>query len=75
MACCRGTGEACVCPLAPGFARCDVTPTLSPPQALPAVLPPASPSFTLSVSPDAPALPSEALASLAPRPLVPPPRF
>jgi hypothetical protein len=74
MACCRGTGESCVCPLTPGFARCDVAPTLTPSRGLVAVLPPGLPSFALFVSFGAAASPFETLASLPLPPLVPPPR-
>ena len=75
MACCRGTGDSCVCPLTPGLTRCDVTTTLTAPRALPAILPSASLSFSLSVSFEAPASPVETLASLSLPLLVPPPRF
>jgi hypothetical protein len=75
MACCRGTGESCVCPLTPGFARCDVLPLASPTRTLPAILPQAAPSLWISASFEE-ALPAfEALASLALPPLVPPPRY
>lgn len=75
MACCRGTGDSCVCPSTPGFARCDVTATFSPMRALPAVLSPSSEAVSLAVSFGAPVSPVEAPASLALSPLVPPPRF
>jgi hypothetical protein len=75
MACCRGSGESCVCPLTPGFARCDVAPTASSPRARPAILPPESRPFSLAVLFEAPGSPFETLASLALPPLVPPPRF
>jgi hypothetical protein len=75
MACCRGTGDSCVCPMTPGLVRCDETPSLTPQRVLPAILPHASPSLSLSVTFEAPALPFETLSSLALPPLVPPPRF
>ena len=75
MACCRGTGESCACPLTPGFARCHETPAVSLARALPAILPSESPSLSLSVSFEGFALVFEALACLALPPLVPPPRF
>ena len=75
MACCRGTGEACSCPIQPGFARCPAPETAAAaPQVLRAVLPPARPSFLLAIAFDAPAEIPERLSALAPRPLVPPPR-
>ena len=74
MPCCRGTGESCACPLTPGFTRCDASPESTLLRALPAILPPASLSFALGVSFDAPPPRVGALASLALPPLVPPPR-
>jgi hypothetical protein len=74
MACCHGTGEACVCPRELGFSRCETAPEISPPQTLPAVLSPGPPALTPSLSPEAPFQPSEELASFVRRPLIPPPR-
>jgi hypothetical protein len=74
MTCCLGTGESCVCPLTPGFARCEVRPSLTSLRALPAILPPAPLPFALGVSLELLPSPVEELASLPLPPLVPPPR-
>jgi hypothetical protein len=74
MACCRGGGDACACPIERGFSRCDTGPPLSPPQAPLALLPPAPPVVALMACLEESAVPSEALRSLARRPSVPPPR-
>lgn len=75
MACCRGTGEACSCPIQPGFARCPATESdAAAPQVARAVLPPAPPAVALAAAPGAPVELSERPSALPPRPLVPPPR-
>ena len=74
MACCRGGGEACACPIELGFSRCDTAPPLSPPQSPPALLPPAAPAVALMACFEESVASSEALRSLARRPSVPPPR-
>ena len=74
MACCRGGGEACACPIERGFSRCEAAASLAPVQAPPALLSPAVPAFALTASLQESAEPVESLSSLAPRPLVPPPR-
>jgi hypothetical protein len=74
MACCRGGGEACACPIERGFSRCEAAASLAPVQTPPALLSPAVPAFALTASLQKSPEPTESLCSLAPRPPVPPPR-
>ena len=75
MACCRGTGQACSCPIQPGFARCPAPESAAAaPQVSRAVLPPTPPVLVLVSAPEVSVERSERPSVLAPRPLVPPPR-
>lgn len=74
MVCCRGGGDVCACPVELGFSRCEAAASLAPVQTPPALLSQTLPDFTITASSEEPAEPVESLSSLAPRPLIPPPR-
>lgn len=73
MACCRGGGAACACPIEAAFSGCPSGPFVSQPQA-PALLAPAPPAFEPAARLEELVRPREALRSPARRPLTPPPR-